>query len=82
MEYKQYFTYDEFFTMLWSSISANVISEQYLLENEDFIQSYTFDLYRLYELDSNLSLPTIRRIVESTFFGLFRFKPSLSNIVN
>lgn len=73
---KQPLTYDEFFEQLWGNIPGTIVSEEYLNRNIDFIQTITFDYYRLYEMDEDLKLPTIRRMVESTFFALFRLNPS------
>lgn len=79
MQENQPLEYDEFYEQLWGSISAKIVSEEYIAKNKQFIDSITFDFYRLYELSDGISLSIIRRMVESFFFNTFRFKPELKN---
>lgn len=79
MQENQPLEYDEFYEKLWSGISAKIVSEEYIANNKEFIESITFDYYRLYELSNELSVSIIRRMVESFFFNAFRFKPALKN---
>lgn len=71
--------YEDFYTHLWGSISAKIVSESYIEQNKDFIDSVTFDYYRIYEMSENISISVVRRMVESFFFNLFRYKPTLNN---
>lgn len=72
---KQQFLYDDFYVEIWGNISSNIVSEEYVFSNKDFINSITFDFYRLYSLDEKLTLVIIRRMVESFFFNMSIFKP-------
>ena len=74
---KQHLEYEDFYNQLWGNIPAKVIDEDYVLHNKDFIDSITFDFYRLYELDNTLTMYVIRKMIESFFFNLFRFEPTL-----
>ena len=71
--------YEDFYVALWGTISARIVSEDYVERNKDFIDSLTFDYYRIYEMSDEISMPIIRRMVESVFFNMFRFHPELNN---
>ncbi len=68
--------YSEFFVELWSGIDGRIVSEEYMARNDDFINSLTFDLYRLSLMTKNMDIAVVRRIVESTFSNLSRFRPN------
>jgi len=75
---KQHLPYEDFYEQLWGNISARIVTEDYISQNKDFIDTITFDAYRLYEMDDNLSMSTIKRMIESFFFSLFRFQPNVN----
>lgn len=66
--------YDNFYNQLWGEISSSIISEEFVLQNKEFIDTVTFDLYRIYEMDGNTSITLIRRILVSILFSTFTFK--------
>ena len=73
---KQHLEYDDFYEILWGNISSKIVDENYLYKNEKFINSITFDFYRLYQMDDSLSMVVIRKMTESFFFNYFIFSPS------
>lgn len=75
--------YEEFVDKIWSDgVSEKVVSNAYYAENEDFILGLTFDHYRAFQMNPNLTIRTIVRMTESFFFNLFRFKGSNKDIEN
>jgi len=77
----QELTYEEFYDLLWEDVSEKIVSTAYLDENEDFINSITFDMYRLFQMNYNITIRSLSRIIESFFFNLFRFDPMTENII-
>jgi hypothetical protein len=76
----QELTYEEFYDLIWEDISEKVVSTSYLDENDDYISNLTFDLYRLYQMNSPMTIRLIARMLESFFFNTFRFQPMTQNI--
>lgn len=76
----QELTYEEFYDLLWEDVSEKIVSTSYLDENEDFISNMSFDLYRIYQMNSVLTIRILSRMTESYFFNLFRFQPMTQNI--
>lgn len=75
--------FEDFLDLIWSNyISEKIVSSAYYAENESFISAFTFDCYRLFEMDRSLTLRTISRMIESFFFNLFRYKGSNSDVTN
>ena len=68
-------TYNEFYEQLWGNISDNIVSEEFLNSNPEYIDALTFELYRMNDMDETLQFTTLRRLTESFFFTLFRLKP-------
>lgn len=68
-------TYNEFYEQLWGNISDNIVSEEFLNSNPEYIDALTFEMYRMYDMDETLQFTTLRRLTESFFFTLFRLKP-------
>lgn len=76
----QELTYEEFYDLLWEDVSEKIVSTAYLDEYDDYINNITFDMFRIYQMNSCLTIRLISRMVESFFFNKFRFKPSNSNL--
>lgn len=75
--------YEKFLDLIWTDyISEKIVSNAYYAENEEFITSLTFDFYRLFEMNGQLTVRTIKRFIESFFFNLFRFKGDNSDVGN
>lgn len=74
---KQHMAYEDFYEQLWGNISARIVSEDYITNNQEFIDTITFDVYRLYEMDDSLTFSVVKRMVESFFFALFRYQPEV-----
>jgi hypothetical protein len=72
-------TYEEFYDLLWENVSENIVSTIYLDENDEYINSMTFDLYRLYQMNCGITIRVLGRILESSFFNMFRHKPRTEN---
>ena len=73
-------SYDEFFQFIWDDSNlSRIVSVAYQSKYEDYIRSFTFDMFSLYE-KANLSERVVLKIFEIHFFNLFRFKPSDTNI--
>lgn len=73
-------TYDEFFQYIWDDSNlSRIVSVAYQSEYEDYIRSYTFDMFNLYE-KANLPERVVLKIFEIHFFNLFRFQPKTQNI--
>lgn len=73
-------SYDEFFQFIWDDSNlSRIVSVAYQSEHEDYIRSYTFDMFRLYE-QANLTERVTLKIFEIHFFNLFRFQPKTQNI--
>lgn len=68
------YNFEEFYNELWGKISSTIISEEFVLQNKEFVDTITFDLYRIYEMDGNISITLIRRILVSILFNTFTFK--------
>ena len=68
-------TYNEFYEQLWGNISDNIVSEEFLNSNPEYIDALTFEIYSMYDMDETLQFTTLRRLTESFFFTLFRLKP-------
>lgn len=68
-------SYEKFLDLIWNDyISEKIVSNAYYAENEEFITALTFDLYRLFEMDGQMTVRIVKRTIESFFFNLFRFK--------
>ena len=76
----QELSYEEFYDLLWEDVSEKIVSTSYLDKFEDFTNNLTFDMYRLYQMNSCLTIRLISRMVESFFFHTFRFQPGTQNI--
>lgn len=76
----QELTYEEFYDLIWEDISEKVVSTSYLDANDDYISNLTFDLFRLYQMNSPMTIRIIARMLESFFFNTFRFQPMTRNI--
>jgi|AntDeeMinimDraft_5_1070356.scaffolds.fasta_scaffold08520_2 hypothetical protein len=73
-------TYDEFFQFIWDDSNlSRIVSVSYQSKYEDYIRSFTFDMFNLYE-KANLPERVVLKIFELHFFNLFRFQPSNENI--
>lgn len=73
-------SYDEFFQYIWDDSNlSRIVSVAYQSDHEDYIRSYTFDMFRLYE-KANLSERVVLKIFEVHFFNLFRFQPKTKNV--
>jgi len=77
----QEITYEEFYDILWENVSEKIVSTMYLDENDDYINSITFDLYRLYQMNCGITIRIVGRMLESSFFNLFRYKPKNENSI-
>ncbi len=69
---------EEFFNEVLYLVSRKIVSEEYLQENEEFVNEFITDLYQSYLEGS--SIKSLSDIVESTFYNIFRYKPGLKNI--
>lgn len=78
----QELTFEEFLDMIWNNyVSEKIVSTNYYQENFDFISALTYDFYRMFTMDSCLTLRIICRMIESFFFNLFRHQaPSTDEI--
>lgn len=76
----QELTYEEFYDLIWEDVSEKIVSTSYLDENEDFISNLTFDLFRLYQMNPNLTVRILSRMAETFFFNTFRFQPMTHNV--
>lgn len=77
------FHFEEFTDKIWTdNISEKIVSNAYYAENEDFILGFTYDLYRLFQYNENLTIRTIARMTESFFHNLFRYKGNNSDVSN
>jgi len=73
-------TFEEFRDEIWDTfVSDKVVSCQYMAENEEFINSLTYDAYRLYTR-SNVEIKIFGKTFEILFFNLFKFKGANYNI--
>lgn len=73
-------TYDEFFQFIWDDSNlSKIVSVAYQSENEEYIRSITFDIFRVYEF-ANLSERVALKLFEIHFSNLFRFQPKTKNI--
>lgn len=70
----QELSFEDFLDLIWNNfISDKIVSTEYYQDNFDFISAYTFDCYRLFQMDNNLTLRVICRLTESFFFNMFRY---------
>lgn len=66
--------YNDFYDELWNGIHASVIDENFVLKNKLFVDTVTFDLYRLCEQDGNISINLVRRMLVSILQHIKIFK--------
>lgn len=69
---------EEFFSEVLYLVSRKIVSEQYIEENEDFINSFISDLYDAYLAGSSIKI--LSDIVENMFHSMFIYKPGLKNL--
>jgi hypothetical protein len=69
---------EEFFNEVLYLVSRKIVSEQYLEENEDFINSFITDLYDAYL--EGCTIKVLSDIVENMLYSMFKYKPGLKNI--
>jgi hypothetical protein len=68
---------EEFFNEVLYLVSRKIVSDEYIQENEEFVNAFITDLYQSY-LDGS-SIKSLSDIVENTFYNLFLYKPKLKN---
>lgn len=76
----QEISYEEFSDLLWEEVSEKIISTAYLENNSDFVNTITFEFFRSYQMDQKITVRILARLLETFFFSLFKFKPSVVNI--
>lgn len=69
---------EEFFGEVMYLVSRKIVSDDYIEENENFVNSFIADLYPSYV--EGCSIKSLSDIVENTFYNLFLYKPGLNNI--
>lgn len=69
---------EEFFNEVLYLVSRKIVSEEYLQENEEFVNAFIIDLYESYL--EGCPIKVLSDIVENTFYNMFQFKPGLSNV--
>ena len=69
---------EEFFNEILYMVSRKIVSEDYLQENEDFVNAFITDLYQSYLEGSTIK--SLSDIVENTFYNIFQYKPGLKNL--
>lgn len=70
----QELSFEDFLDTVWNNfISDKIVSTEYYQNNFDFISAYTYDCYRLFQMDSSLTLRHICKLTEAFFFNLFRY---------
>lgn len=79
MSKKQYIEYDDFYDMLWGNIPARAVSPDFILENSDFINSITYDAYRIYDLDPNVTFKVVKKMTEYFIQNAFKFSPDFNS---
>ena len=73
-------TYDEFFQFVWDDSNlSKIVSVSYQSKYEDYIRSYTFDMFNVY-LNASISEQVMLKLFEIHFSNLFRFSPKPENI--
>lgn len=82
MSKKQYIEYEDFYDMLWGDISAKAVPPEFILDNSEFIESITFDIYRIYDLDPNVSFRTVKKMIEYFLISSFKYSPNFKNNIN
>lgn len=71
----------EFYDYIWDDeVLEIVVSTKYLEENRDYIQNFTYDLFRLYQLSGTIKPQYFKKFVEIKFTNLFAFNPGTENI--
>lgn len=73
--------YEEFSDLLWEAVCEKTVSTTYLDQNQDFINSLTFDFYRMFLMDQSISIRVLARLVEYFFFNFFKFDPEKKNVI-
>lgn len=59
-------TIEEFYDYLWEEVSDSIVPTLFLHNNQEFINSVTFDLYRIHNMTNGLiTVRHLARIVES-----------------
>lgn len=71
---REYIGYDDFFDQIWGGISAKVVSPDFMIENREYVENLTYDIYRIYDLDNNVSFKTLRKMLEYFLQNSFKHK--------
>lgn len=69
---------EEFFGEVLYLVSRKIVSDDYIEENESFVNAFIADLYPSY-IDG-CSIKSLSDIVENTFHNMFTYKPGLNNL--
>lgn len=57
---------EEFYDILWNEVSENIVPTLFIYKNSDYIDSITFDLFRIHNMTSGIvTIRHLARIVES-----------------
>lgn len=78
---EHYLNSHEFFDEVWSAIPEDLVSNQYMDENIDFIRSLTFTFYEDYSED-RVTVNLCAKILTNVFRTFFQHKPLLCNVVD
>lgn len=68
------YTIDEFFDLLWEEVSDSIVPTLFLHKNQEFIDTITFDLYRIYSMTKGVTtIGQLARVVESIIGNYLKF---------
>jgi len=69
---------EDFYIELWELVSFDIVSQRYLVEYEDFINSLSRDLYLQYL--KGVSMDVIVNLLQIFFYNLFNSHSSARNL--
>lgn len=68
-------TIEEFYSEFWGNkVSEYVVTTEMIIENQEFIDEITFEMYRMF-LNADIPMNILARMTESFFKNMRIYKP-------
>lgn len=80
-DYEDYMNIHEFYELFWDRVPAEVVSNMYIDDNDEFIKETTLSLYEQY-LQDRITINLAATLMTEFMRNLFKHKPGTSNIVD
>ena len=67
--------YEEFYNIIWGSISLAAVPEKFRTENKEFIRELTYSIFFIFNRYGGRDTSMFRQIIETQCMLVMRFKP-------